>query len=676
MNDLRKTSSTATPPRHATNASLVRAEFHTRAVLATLMLVTCSLFGGRASAAGDAAAGKAVFANQCSSCHTTEVGKNGFGPSLAGVLGRKAGSLAGFNFSPAMAQAGLIWDEKTLDLFLTSSTKEVPGTSMSVVLPNAMDRANVIAYLETLGRATAAAASAPATHAALLTQGPTQDELLHAAQDKQNWLYASKDYTGQRFVDLRQITPKNAGQLRAACIYRSNNAGATQTNPLVYKGVMYLTIDKAIVAIDAATCRERWTYNWEPKGGVLSPANRGVALKDGRVVRGTADGYLIAVDMDKGTLLWSQKIADAKSSQYLSMPPLIYEDLVIYGPAGADWGAKNWIGAFKLATGEQVWRFNLIPNDGEPGADTWKDPKAREHGGGSLWTPLSLDVAKGVLYVPVGNPSPDFYPDVRPGTNLYTNSAVALDVKTGKLLWYKQFDPNDANDRDLSQVSPLFSATVKGKPRKLLTVSGKDGLLRMLDRDSQEVLYELPITTRTDFDKVPSVAGAHGCPGLLGGMEWNGPAYSPATKTLYVATVDWCGTFTKSDKAPEFTENAHYYGGAVTPDPREQARGWLQAIDAATGTMRWRQQWPTPLVAGITATSGGVLFTGDLNNDFLAIDASNGKTLYRFNTGGSVGGGVISYEIGGKQYVATTSGVVSGFFGGSGTSAIIIFSLP
>jgi alcohol dehydrogenase (cytochrome c) len=519
-------------------------------------------------------------------------------------------------------------------------------------------------------------ASVPATHAALLTQGPTQDELLHAAQDKQNWLYASKDYSGQRFVDLRQITPQNARQLRATCIYRSNVAGATQTNPLVYKGVMYLTIDKAIVAIDATTCREHWTYNWEPKGGVLSPANRGVALKDGRVVRGTADGYLIAVDMVSGTLLWSQKIADAKTSQYLSMPPLIYEDLVIYGPAGADWGAKNWIGAFALSTGEPVWRFNLIPDAGEPGADTWNDPQAREHGGGSVWTPLALDVAKGVLYVPVGNPSPDFYPDVRPGTNLYTNSAVALDIKTGKLLWYQQFAPNDANDRDLSQVSPLFSATVKGKPRNLLTVSGKDGLLRMLDRDSHDVLYELPITTRTNFDAAPTVAGAHGCPGLLGGMEWNGPAYSPVTKTLYVAAVDWCGTFTKSDKAPQFTENAHYYGGAVTPDPREQARGWLQAIDVTTGTMRWRQQWPTPLVAGITATSGGMLFTGDLNNDFLAIDARNGKTLYRFNTGGTIGGGVISYAIDGKQYVATTSGVVSGFFGGFGTSAVIVFALP
>jgi alcohol dehydrogenase (cytochrome c) len=624
---------------------------------------------------GNAVAGKTVFANQCSSCHTTEVGKNGFGPSLAGVIGRTAGTLAGYTYSPAMAQAGRTWDEKTLDVFLTSSTKAVPGTAMAVELSNAGDRANVIAYLETLGRAAPTSASAPAASAPL-AQGPTQDELLRAAQDNQDWLYASKDYAGQRFVDLSQITPKNAAQLRAACIYRSNNAGPTQSNLLVYKGVMYLTVDKAIVAIDATTCRERWTYNWDGKGAVLSPANRGVALKDGRAVRGTSDGYLIAVDMAKGTLLWSRKIADAKSSQYLSMPPLIYEDLVIYGPAGADWGAKNWIGAFKLATGEPVWRFNLIPDANEPGAETWKDPASREHGGGSLWTPLSVDAEKGVLYVPVGNPSPDFYPDVRPGSNLYTNSVVALDLRTGKLLWFRQFGPNDANDRDLSQVSPIFSGTVKGKSRKLITVSGKDGLLRMLDRDTHEVLYEVEITTRTNFEAVPMVGGAHGCPGLLGGLEWNGPAYSPQSSTLYVATVDWCGTFTKTDKPPQFTENAHYYGGAVTPDPRDQAKGWLQAIDATSGAMRWRKQWPTPLVAAVTATSGGMLFTGDLNNDFLAIDASNGETLYRFNTGGTIGGGVISYAIDGKQYVATTSGVVSGFFGGSGTSAVIVFALP
>jgi alcohol dehydrogenase (cytochrome c) len=628
-------------------------------------------------AASDASAGKTVFENQCASCHSTVAGGEGFGPSLARVIGRKSGTVAGYSYSTAMANAGVTWDPTTLDAFLTSTTQKVPGTSMAVELASGTDRANVIAYLETLGTAAAnapALATAPAD--AVLGSGPSQAELLHAADDTRDWLYASKDYTGQRFVALNQINPKNAAGLRAVCIYRSNNAGATQTNPLVYKGVMYLTIDKAVVAIDAATCRERWTYNWQTKDQVLSATNRGVALKDGRVVRGTADGYLIAVDMEKGGLLWSRKIADAKTSQYLSMPPLIFGDLIIYGPAGADWGAKNWIGAFRLDTGEPVWRFNLIPEANEPAAESWTNPEAREHGGGAVWTPLSLDAEKGVLYVPVGNPAPDFNGEVRPGANLYTDSVIALDVKTGKLLWYRQFRANDMHDWDLSQVSPIFRAAVNGKPRNLLTVSGKDGLLRMMDRDSRELLYEMAITTRENAEAVPTVAGVHVCPGLLGGMEWNGPAYSPTTNTLFVATVDWCGTFKRTEGAPQFAENAHYYGGSVTPDARDQAKGWLYAIDAPSGALRWRRQWPTPLVAGITTTSGDVLFTGDLNNDFLVIDAHEGSTLYRFNTGGSIGGGVITYALDGKQYVATTSGVVSGFFGGTGTSAVIVFALP
>lgn len=641
-------------------------------VLAALLLSST-----QALAQGNVTAGKTVFENQCASCHSAEPGKQGFGPSLAGLMGRQSGTEPGFNFTPAMVNAHLIWDAKTLDEFLASSTQKVPGTSMPVSVPNAGARADVIAYLDTLGRA-AAPAAIPATTAVIapVGQGPSQDELLRAASDSSSWLTASKDYTGQRFADLNQINAGNAAGLRAVCIYRSNTAAPTQTSPLVYKGVMYLTIDQSIVAIDAATCRERWAYNWKVKDQVLSPTNRGVALKDGRVVRGTADGYLIAVDLEKGTLLWSRKIADAGKSQYLSMPPLIVGDLIIYGPAGADWGAKNWIGAFKLENGDEVWRFNLIPDANEPGAETWTNPQSRDHGGGSVWTPLSFDAENGVVFVPVGNPAPDFYREVRPGTNLYTDSVVALDVKTGTLLWYKQFVANDMHDWDLSQVSPIFRASVDGKQRNLMTVSGKDGLLRMLDRDTRELLYEIPITTRRNADAEPSVTGTHICPGLLGGMEWNGPAYNSRTSTLFVATVDWCGTFKKSDKPPEFALNAHYYGGSVDPDPRDQAKGWLQAIDAATGNVRWRNQWPTPLVAGVTVTSGDVLFTGDLNNDFLVIDVRDGKTLYRFNTGGSIGGGVISYQIDGKQYVATTSGVVSGFFGGSGTSAVIIFALP
>src|SRR6266404_545382 len=584
--------------------------------------------------------GEKLFEAQCATCHTVKAGVNGFGPSLSGVVGRRAGQAPGYTYSAAMANSGLTWDESTLDAFLTSSTQKVPGTSMPVALPDARIRSAIIAYLKSVAATTAVAPAAAPAEVAKPSGGPTQWELNNAAASTRDWLYASKDYTGQRFVKLSQINTKNVHDLRPICMYRSETAAPTQTNPLVYKGVMYLTVDSSIVAIDAATCRQRWSTKWDAKGRrVLSPANRGVAIKDGVLVRGTADGYLIALDMDKGRLLWSRQIGSADTSQYLSMPPLLFMDMVIYGPAGADWGAKNWIGAFQLATGEPVWRFNLIPDDNEPGADSWKDPKAREHGGGSLWTPL------------------------------------ALDVHTGKLLWYRQFISNDVHDADLSQVSPIFSATVRGKARKLITVSGKDGLLRMLDRDTHETLYELPITTRTNIDSQPTVEGVHRCPGLLGGMEWNGPAYNPLTKTLYVAAVDWCGTFTRTADKPDFAQYAHYYGGSVVPDPKEQAKGWLTAVDAATGKVRWKKQWPTPLVAAVTATPGGLLFRGDFEKISLARDASNGNMLSRLNTGGTVGGGVLTYELNGQQYVATTSGLVSGFFGGSGTSSIIIFAL-
>jgi len=163
---------------------------------------------------------------------------------------------------------------------------------------------------------------------------------------------------------------------------------------------------------------------------------------------------------------------------------------------------------------------------------------------------------------------------------------------------------------------------------------------------------------------------------LLGGEEWNGPAFDPVSKQLFVNSVDWCGTFKKFQAPPPYTSEQHYYGGSVVPDPRDQAKGWLTAFDAATGKVNWKYQAPTPLIAGIVATSGGVLFTGDLEGNFLLMNSATGAPLYRFNTGGSVGGGTVSYEQNGKQYVAITSGAVSAFFGGNGPPAVVVFALP
>jgi alcohol dehydrogenase (cytochrome c) len=634
------------------------------------------LYGHSAAmAADDAAAGSRIFAAQCAVCHSNQQGVNGFGPSLAGIVGRSAAVIPGFKYTSALRNSGVTWTAPNLDQFLADSAKRVPGTAMAVSIQATSDRSDLIAYLSTLVAAAPAQAAPTAPQAAQIT-GPSQADLNGAATSTANWLYASHDYAGTRFADLKEITAANAASLRAVCLYRSEQPAPTQTNPIVYDGVMYLTFARATVAVDAVTCRERWTYNWQPKGHEISPTNRGVAIKDGKVIRGTADGYLIALDMANGNLLWSQQIASASDSQYLSMPPLIWNDLILYGPAGADFGPKNWIGAFRLSNGEPVWRFNLVPNPDEPGAETWKNREALMHGGGSLWTPLSLDARAGVVYVPVGNPAPDFFGAVRPGDDLYTNSLVALDVRTGKLLWYRQFVSHDEHDSDTSQVSPLFSLKTGPTTRDVVAVSGKDGLLRLIDRTTHDQIYEVPITTRENVDASPTVEGVHRCPGLLGGMEWNGPAYDPNTNRLFVAAVDWCGTFKKFDAPPPFAQESHYYGGSVTPDPHEKSRGWLTAFDATTGKEVWKYASSTPLVAGVTATSGGVLFTGDLDDNFLVLDATSGQVLYRFNTGGSIGGGTVTYERNGKQFVAVASGSVSAFFGGSGLPLVAIFALP
>jgi len=248
-------------------------------------------------------------------------------------------------------------------------------------------------------------------------------------------------------------------------------------------------------------------------------------------------------------------------------------------------------------------------------------------------------------------------------------------VHSGKMLWYHQAVPHDVRDWDLTHAGPLFSTTAAGKKRNVIVASGKDGLLRLIDRDTHEVLYTVPFTTQENVDVPLTVEGVRSCPGLLGGQEWNGSAYSPLSNTLFVPAVDWCTTFKKAADTPTFKQEDHYYGGTIVMDPFEKARGWLTALDASTGKTRWRYASNTPMLAAVTATAGNVLFTGDFNRDFLTLDATNGKVLYRFNTGGEVAGGIVTYAVGGKQYVAAVSGYVSAFFKGSGPAGVTVFAL-
>lgn len=498
--------------------------------------------------------------------------------------------------------------------------------------------------------------------------GPSQADLDAAFDNSRDWLYATHDYSGQRYVQLDQIDVANAGRLAPVCMFQLGEIDTFQSNGLVYDGVLFTSTPSSTYAIDAANCRELWRHTWQPTGSQGIASQRGLAILEGRIFRGTRDGHVIALDATSGELLWATLARAEGSNEGISMAPLVFGGLVIVGPAGTD---RGWLQAFDVASGEPVWRFDTIPLPDSEGYDSWSDPEALEAGeagGASVWTVMSLDHEAGILYVPVGNPNPAFYGGNRLGDNLYTNSVLALDVRSGELLWYDQLRPHELRNWDTSQAGPLFTAVVDGAERRLLAAAGKDGLLRILDRDSQERLFEVPVTTQSNVDVPSTPDGVHVCPGYLGGVQWNGAAYHPGTGLLYTPAVDWCSVFILE---PEGTR-----GGTYRMDPAESASGWVTAVDPTRGLVRWRYRTGAPAIAGVTATSGDVVFAGDIAGRFVALNARNGDELYRFETGGAMAGGILTYQVDGRQLVAVMSGNPSGLWGSKGSPTVIIFGLP
>ena len=642
--------------------------------------------------AQQAAQGKKIYAMRCAGCHGDQ------------LQGGAAGALAGQAFAVAWGNAGNWGNSKlTVDdldfIIRTTMPKDSPGKL------SAEDYTEVLAFILQqngyksgptplragsplmkktrlrFGTANVQEMAPPPLRiegnpsAVPKGGGPTQEELNHAADSTRNWLYQTHDYSGSRYVALDQINDTNAGQLRAVCAFQTGGEGDFQTNPIVYQGTMYITTLNDTIALDATNCRPKWKYTWTPRAGVVWPMNRGVAIKDGYLVRGTSDGYLLALNAATGKLIWAVKAADTSKGETFTMAPLIYQNLIVIGPAGSENGISGWVGAFRLRDGSLVWKFHTVPGATRQGSKSWGNPKGIKLGGGSVWTPFSLDPKTGTLFVAVTNPAPDLPANLRPGNNLYTNSAVALDIHTGKLLWYEQMVPNDSHDYDLTQVSPLFRAEVDGHDAQLMATVGKDGVLRTIDRKSHKVIYSAPVTTIKN-SKVPVTdKGVVACPGPLGGVEWNGPALDRQLNMLYVNAVDWCWKFTSTEKV-RYIPGRLYLGGTGEPEPESQ--GWLTAIDASTGAVKWKYRSSRPMVAAVTATKGNVIFTGEVTGDFLALDARSGKVLYTFNTGGAIGGGVVTYEEGGKQYVAVMSGRPSAHWVNKypGAPTVFLFALP
>ncbi len=643
------------------------------AIVATAALSGCGSAAAaqesRAGAVGNdwystaqAAQGKVLFAQKCAVCHGAKL-QGGAGPALVGnqfflrYHGKPLSALWSIVHTQMPLNApGTLSSSQSLALvaFILAENGFPPGPSPIVghyditrIIPDAAPGASAAVV------AGAHAALGPMVVKQPTTNVPAQQELDEAGSDANDWLMYAKDYRGARYSALSEITTANVARLTPVCSVVLSSPGSFEASPVAYNGTLYITTTNGTFAIDGATCAKIWSYQYDATDIEAGANNKGVAIGGGRAIRGTTDGHLIALDLKTGTLLWNRKIMDSSAGASAIAAPLIWHDLVFMGFAGGDVGVRGQVAAYRVSDGTKVWSFSTIKSAGA------------SHTGGGVWTYFTLDPKTGTLFVPVGNPGPDFNRSQRPGANEFTTGIVALDASTGKLRWSYQTQPNDDHDWDATG-SAEFTA---GNGHSILAATGKDGLLNLLSLPDGKLMSKSVTTTIANASAPITTSGTHYCPGVTGGSEWNGAAWDPRTHLVYVNSVDWCVTVKLSKLASikniatgaaKAESGAAAFGGGIpVPDPIAKARGWTTAVDPATGRTRWHRNMATPMIAALTPTAGNVVFSGDLNGDFLALDATTGKTLYRYDTKNAVAGGITTYLAGGNQRVAVAAGNTS-----------------
>jgi GntR family transcriptional regulator / MocR family aminotransferase len=487
-----------------------------------------------------------------------------------------------------------------------------------------------------------------------------------------DWEGYNKLLDAQRFSPLDQINAANVAKLVEVCRVPLAAHGTFEPAPVVIGDSMFVTTPTDTFAIDPVSCKIKWRHSYHRSEEAMLQVNRGVAYLNGRVFRGTDDARLLALDAQTGREIWSNVVGDASLGEYVSAAPLGWNGLVIAGVGGSEFGVRGRIIAYDALDGREIWRFDSVPVGNEPGARSWGNSNWALHGGGGIWSTFTLDPTTAELFAPIGNPVPDFAPGDRHGDNLYTNSALVLDARTGALRWWYQLQANDARDYDLGAAPLLFR---NSQHESMMAVAGKDGLLHVVSRTTHKALYKVPVTTVDAQHKPLTTEGVRTCPGASGGVLWNGPAFDPKRMTLFVAALDLCmvlQTQPGQQYAPRGINNGGTYK-VVGDTPT----GWLTAVNADTGAIRWKYHSESPMLGGVTTTAGAVVLTGDNGGHFLAFDSQTGQVLLKVPTGGAIGGGVVTYERDGRQYVAVASGNVSYANAGLvGQPSIIILALP
>jgi len=502
-----------------------------------------------------------------------------------------------------------------------------------------------------------------------------------AGGDPKNWIHPNGSYAQTRYYPGTQINTGNVAKMKPAFVFQTAVLESMETAPIVVNGVMFLTTSfNHVYAINAATGEEYWHY--KHKMGPITtfccgPNNRGVAIENDRIFMGTLDAKLVALDAKTGKVLWETQIADPEKGYSETMAPAVVDGKVLIGTNGGEYGVRGFLKAFDANDGKLLWTFYSIPDKGHEGvwaendatgrnmhrdiaaekAALAKDASFYQTLGGGVWMTPAIDKKTRTVFFVAGNPSPDLYGAIRPGDNLYTNSMVAIDLDKGTYKWHSQYIAHDV--WDLDAVSPPILTQAKDASGKLTDVvihGGKTGHVYVHDRATGKLIrFSEAMIPQENMWVLPTKEGARMLPGANGGVEWSPMAVNPKLHMAYAANLHQPMTY-HVEEAPYPGGSKLWLGGAFKTIPAEEQWGRLVAVNLDTGKVAWGAKTPQPLIGGVLATAGDLVFNGEANGWYKAYDARTGKELWKYNCGAGVNSPGVSYMVNGKQYIAVAAG--------------------
>jgi alcohol dehydrogenase (cytochrome c) len=516
--------------------------------------------------------------------------------------------------------------------------------------------------------------------AAVPALAQTSQDLNSDGKNPDNVLTQSMGFDRQSYSPLAQINKSNIKRLVPVWSTSLMNDLGELAAPVIYDGVLYAINAKWTFAIDMETGHQLWRTPVQTEPGMTragSAIYRGApVIYNGKLFRVTVDNHLVALEMKTGRVIWNKKFADWKEGYHSSGAPIVANGVLISGVAGGESTTRGFLDGWDPETGEKLWRRYTIPAPGEPGSETWPaNSDAWKYGGGSIWRSGSYDPQLDLVYWGVGNAEPY---DPRPREardSLFTDSVLAIRPKTGEIVCYYQYTPNDVYDVDATDEQVLADLPVDGQMRKVMIQSNKNGFMYVVDRTNCKLIAAHPYTRVNWASGIDTATGRPQLTGiykdfLAGGEVEILPsrganavplAYDPNKKLVYAAPWDVPRIQQLAPPSSKPQVIGESSTGVNARQPRiepGQVVGYYVAIDPLTGQRKWEVPLTdVPSSAGMLATGGGLVFTGKLTGEFLALDADTGKTLWQFQTSSSVNSTAITYTHKGRQYVTVASGL-------------------